>query len=142
MSSHVERTVRVNELFDAYGALLTPRQREILSMYYQLDFSLGEIADALDVTRQAVYDSVIRGVEALERTEALLGFLSKMNRVRDAIGRSLPLIERSYEKLNGRSQLIGDDAFVDPEMQSIADDLLAADDQLKHVHDILQERRG
>gem|GEM_PF-227678 len=142
MGSQVEKAVRVNELFDVYGALLTPRQREILSFYYQLDFSLGEIADTLDVTRQAVHDSIARGVETLEQTEAMLGLLTKLNRIRDVIGHTLPLIERSCERLDDTVQVVKRDASLRIEMQRIAEDLLAADDQLKNIHDILQHRRG
>ena len=45
-------------LLDCYGELLTERQREIAELYYNEDFSLSEIAQMQDITRQAVKDSL------------------------------------------------------------------------------------
>lgn len=52
-------------LYDFYGGMLTEKQRECFDMRYNQDLSLGEIAQALGVSRQAVCDN-------LARTEALL----------------------------------------------------------------------
>ena len=52
-------------LFDYYGDLLTERQKLCFDMHYNQDLSLGEIAQELSISRQAVYDN-------LSRTEALL----------------------------------------------------------------------
>ncbi|MRX70566.1 putative DNA-binding protein [Bacillus lacus] len=61
----LERTNRMNYLFDFYGGLLTPKQKSYMSLYYLDDYSLGEIADEYNVSRQAVYDNI-------KRTEAML----------------------------------------------------------------------
>ena len=52
-------------LFDTYGGMLTDKQRECFDMRHNQDLSLGEIAEELGVSRQAVNDN-------LTRTEALL----------------------------------------------------------------------
>lgn len=52
-------------LYDYYGDLLTERQKLCFDMHYNQDLSLGEIAQELSISRQAVYDN-------LSRTEALL----------------------------------------------------------------------
>ena len=52
-------------LYDYYGELLTQRQRLCFDLRYNQDFSLGEIAQELKISRQAVYDN-------LNRAEALL----------------------------------------------------------------------
>ena len=73
----VEKTVRMNLLFDFYGSLLTKRQREFFHLYYGEDLSLGEIANAYQISRQAVYDIIKRGSKSLEVFEASLGFIKE-----------------------------------------------------------------
>ena len=63
--SMLERTNRINTLFDFYGPLLTDKQQSILSLYYQDDYSLGEIAAEFEVSRQAVYEHLKRAEQAL-----------------------------------------------------------------------------
>ena len=53
-------------LFDFYGPLLTEKQQLVFKLYYYDDLSLGEIAQELNISRQAVYDII-------KRTENLLG---------------------------------------------------------------------
>ena len=52
----VEDKVYLIGLFDEYRMLLTENKREIFDMYYQLDLSLGEIAEIKGVSRQSVSD--------------------------------------------------------------------------------------
>ena len=52
-------------LYDYYGGLLTGKQRQCFDLRYNQDLSLGEIAQVMGVSRQAVSDN-------LTRTEALL----------------------------------------------------------------------
>lgn len=63
---------RVAALRELYGALLTERQREMLSWYYDYDLSLAEIAEQAGVSRQAVHDLLRRGVAVLEGYEGRL----------------------------------------------------------------------
>ncbi|RBN37609.1 putative DNA-binding protein, partial [Priestia megaterium] len=65
----LEKTTRMNYLFDFYQALLTPKQRSYMSLYYLDDYSLGEIAEEFDVSRQAVYDNIKRTEQMLEQYE-------------------------------------------------------------------------
>ena len=62
----MEKTLRMNLLFDFYGPLLTDRQRDVFRMYFQEDLSLAEIGEELDVSRQAVYDLLKRVQVSLE----------------------------------------------------------------------------
>ena len=77
MTSHLEKTQRVNLLMDCYGDLLTDKQRQYLSLYYEEDFSLSEIAEDLMVSRNAVYDQLKRAVASLEEYEAKLHVMEK-----------------------------------------------------------------
>ncbi|HHW56522.1 MAG TPA: putative DNA-binding protein [Clostridia bacterium] len=64
-------------LYDFYGALLTDKQKEIFEMYYLNDYSLGEISELLDISRQGVYDTLKRAESSLEFFEEKLGLVKK-----------------------------------------------------------------
>ena len=65
----LEKTKRVNDLIDLYGNLLTVNQLNILELYYMEDLSLKEIAEELNVSRNAVHDSLKRSLITLEDYE-------------------------------------------------------------------------
>lgn len=67
------KTIRMNYLFDFYQALLTQKQRNYLELFYLQDYSLSEIADTFDVSRQAVYDNIRRTGDLVEDYETKLG---------------------------------------------------------------------
>ncbi|CAI9386299.1 MULTISPECIES: putative DNA-binding protein [Bacillaceae] len=73
----LEKTTRMNYLFDFYQSLLTPKQRSYMSLYYLDDYSLGEIAAEYNVSRQAVYDNIKRTEAMLEEYENKLLLLQK-----------------------------------------------------------------
>ena len=73
----LEKTTRVNFLFDFYQSLLTEKQRIYMELYYLDDLSLGEIAEEYGVSRQAVYDNVRRTEVMLEDYEAKLMLFNK-----------------------------------------------------------------
>src|SRR5699024_9057816 len=56
-----------------YNSLLTDKQRRYIELYYLEDFAFSEIAEELDVTRQAVYDNLKRSKDLLEHYEQNLG---------------------------------------------------------------------
>lgn len=73
----LEKTTRINFLFDFYQSLLTDKQRIYMELYYLDDLSLGEIAEEYAVSRQAVYDNVRRTEAMLEDYEAKLSLFNK-----------------------------------------------------------------
>lgn len=73
----LEKTLRMNDLFDFYHVLLTERQREYMEMYYFEDYSLVEIAEQKNVSRQAVYDNIKRTEKILESYEEQLRLYEK-----------------------------------------------------------------
>ncbi|HET7657851.1 MAG TPA: putative DNA-binding protein [Bacillales bacterium] len=76
----IEKTMRMSNLFDFYGSLLTSKQRDYMQLYYFDDYSLGEIAEQFDVSRQAVYDTLRRTETMLEEFEEKLALLTKFQR--------------------------------------------------------------
>lgn len=90
----VDKTLRMNLLFDFYGQLLTERQRRFFEMYYADDLSLGEIAEHFGVSRQAVYDIIKRSAHSLEGFESLLGLVERYMRNKSRIEELDQLAER------------------------------------------------
>ncbi|MGP4072626.1 putative DNA-binding protein [Piscibacillus sp. B03] len=73
----LEKTTRINYLFDFYQELLTPKQKNYMELYYLEDYSLGEISETYDVSRQAVYDNIKRTEAMLEEYEDKLGLYKR-----------------------------------------------------------------
>lgn len=72
----IEKTNRMNALFEFYATLLTEKQMNYIELYYADDYSLGEIAEEYDVSRQAVYDNIKRTEKILEGYEKKLHMFS------------------------------------------------------------------
>ncbi|GCF92170.1 UPF0122 protein [Enterococcus florum] len=72
----IEKTNRMNGLFEFYATLLTEKQMNYMELYYADDFSLGEIAEEYSVSRQAVYDNIKRTEKILEDYERKLHLFS------------------------------------------------------------------
>ena len=93
-------------LFDTYGGMLTEKQRDCFDMRYNQDLSLGEIAEMLGVSRQAVNDN-------LKKTEALL------RRMEENIGS----VKRDIELRRAREEILAAvtvlDASSDPTVQTV-----------------------
>lgn len=73
----LEKTTRMNYLYDFYNSLLTPKQQSYMSLYYLDDYSLGEIAEEYEISRQAVYDNIKRTEAMLEEYEEKLLLFQK-----------------------------------------------------------------
>ena len=72
-------------LFDYYGGMLTDKQRDCFDMRHNQDLSLGEIADELGVSRQAVCDNLTRTEALLRRMEENIGCVKRDMRIRRAV---------------------------------------------------------
>ena len=71
-------------LLDYYGGMLTDKQRECFDMRYNQDLSLGEIAEMLGVSRQAVCDNLARTEALLRRMEENIGCVKRDMQIRKA----------------------------------------------------------
>ena len=72
-------------LFDTYGSMLTDKQRSCFDMRYNQDLSLGEIAEELGVSRQAVNDNLTRTEALLRRMEENIGSVKRDMLIRSAV---------------------------------------------------------
>ena len=77
------KTLRMNYLSDFYQSLLTNKQRNYLELFYLEDYSLSEIADTFNVSRQAVYDNIRRTGDLVEDYEKKLELYQKFEQRRE-----------------------------------------------------------
>lgn len=73
--------VESNVLFDIYGPLLTKRQREICSLYFEEDFSYTEISESLGISRAAVQDSLKKSMTQLHKYEDTIQYVTKRKKI-------------------------------------------------------------
>ncbi len=64
-------------LYDFYSELLTDKQQQMFEMYYLDDYSLKEISEHFEISRQGVRDSIKRTEKNLEDYEKKLKLVNK-----------------------------------------------------------------
>lgn len=92
----IEKTNRINALFDFYEPLLTPKQMIYIGLYYRDDYSLGEIAENYEVSRQAVYDNIRRTEKILEEYESKLHLYRNFQLQSEELDNLLKYVEKNY----------------------------------------------
>lgn len=96
--SMFEKMVRIGRLYDHYGTLLTERQQKCLELHFLQDWSLGEIAADLGVSRQAVNDILRRSEETLEEYEKKLKLLQQEAVRAERLNRAKNLLQESVQE--------------------------------------------
>ena len=79
----MEKNLEVSTLLDFYADLLTENQRMVLSLYYNEDFSLAEIAENQGITRQGVRDTVQKAQVQLFELEKKLHLAQRFKDVEE-----------------------------------------------------------
>ena len=102
----LEKSIYINELYDLYGSLLTKKQQEIIELYYCDDLSLGEISEQLEVSRNAIFDCLKKGIKQLENYENNLKLHQKnkeltvfFNKLKEENKNEISLIEEIERKV-------------------------------------------
>ena len=121
----VEKTIQISMLYDFYGELLTPRQKEVLQYYYEENYSLSETAEELGVSRQAVHDTIHKAEKALRSYEQKLGLVERFKRTEADT-------QRAVEELD---QIIGYLTDVSGAESAVFDNKMI--EKLKNVKNIL-----
>jgi len=78
----LEQRLYLAQLYDIYGPLLTDKQQRCLEMHLLEDFSMSEIGESLQVSRQAVYDILHRSEQIMAEYETKLGLAQRIARQR------------------------------------------------------------
>ncbi|HMA68343.1 MAG TPA: sigma factor-like helix-turn-helix DNA-binding protein [Candidatus Mcinerneyibacterium sp.] len=65
------------ELYEIYCSLLADKQKEYFKLYYLEDWSLGEIAEQFDISRQAVLSAIETAISNLISFEKKINLLRK-----------------------------------------------------------------
>lgn len=73
----LDEFLEVSILLGYYQNLLSDRQREYMVKHFEQDYSLSEIAKEYDISRQAVYDNIRRGIKILKEYEEKLSLLQR-----------------------------------------------------------------
>ncbi|MDN4494216.1 putative DNA-binding protein [Ureibacillus aquaedulcis] len=102
----LEKTTRMNFLFDFYQALLTDKQRSYMELYYLDDHSLGEIAESYKVSRQAVYDNIRRTEAMLEEYEDKLRLFEKFGERQEVLEKLTEAIKDETSSMEDRLALV------------------------------------
>lgn len=78
------KDLNYSTLLDYYGAMLTEKQKDTLSLYYDEDLSLSEISEIMKISRQGVMDILRRGEAVLNQLEQGLGLSAIYSNISDA----------------------------------------------------------
>lgn len=101
MAETMEKKLRLGDLYDHYGRLLTSKQQAILDQYCLDDLSLAEISENLEISRQAVFDTVRKVEKQLEELESNLNLLAKYERRKHLLDEALGLTNQLTDKASG-----------------------------------------
>lgn len=104
----IEKTNRMNALFEFYATLLTEKQMNYMELYYADDFSLGEIAEEYGISRQAVYDNIKRTEKILEEYERKLHLFSDYIMREELLDKLAEYVGAHYPKDESLPKLINE----------------------------------
>ena len=93
-----DRITETSLLYDFYGRLLTERQREVVELYHEEDYSLAEIAEKFSITRQGVHDTLKTAEKALADYEEKLGLVERFEESEKKIARIGAALDRVAEE--------------------------------------------
>ena len=78
----MEEKIEISILLNLYGNLLTETQKNYMDLYYNQDYSLSEIGDNENITRQAVRTILVKSKNKLYEYEHKLRFMEKENNIK------------------------------------------------------------
>ena len=97
-------------LFDFYGGLLTEKQSRVMSLYYDENYSIIEIAEEMGVSKQAVHENLRKSEKILSENEDKLGLVGrfiKTDRTIREIEKTIDELQASEKDPESREKLAG-----------------------------------
>jgi predicted DNA-binding protein YlxM (UPF0122 family) len=95
----MEKVVYLINLFDIYSELFTEKQKLYFMDYYFNNFTLQEISENYDVTRNAIHKSLKETEEKLLYYEEKLGIYDKSQKILSLLEDNIELKEKVEEIL-------------------------------------------
>lgn len=117
------QTYRMTMLFDFYGEVLTPRQKEFFDLYYNEDLSLAEIAENYGISRQGVRDVIVRAEAIMTDLEDKTGLMKRFMLMQQQVQAILGAAEK-IQTVNYRQ-------YDNPELARLADEITRSAQALK-----------
>ena len=102
-----QKDMRLSLLLDFYGDILTERRRELITLYYDEDLSLSEIAENTGISRQGVRDSIKKSEQELLHLEETLALAARFESLQKQVAEICKdLYALSEEHFDMRDSLI------------------------------------
>lgn len=117
------QTYRMTMLFDFYGEVLTPRQKEFFDLYYNEDLSLAEIAENYGISRQGVRDVIVRAEAIMTDLEDKTGLMKRFMLMQQQVQAILDAAEK-IQTVNYRQ-------YDNPELARLTDEITRSAQALK-----------
>lgn len=117
------QTYRMTMLFDFYGEVLTPRQKEFFDLYYNEDLSLAEIAENYGISRQGVRDVIVRAEAIMTDLEDKTGLMKRFMLMQQQVQAILDAAEKIHT-VNYRQ-------YDNPELARLANEITRSAQALK-----------
>ena len=117
------QTYRMTMLFDFYGEVLTPRQKEFFDLYYNEDLSLAEIAENYGISRQGVRDVIVRAEAIMTDLEDKTGLMKRFMLMQQQVQALLDAAEK-IQTVNYRQ-------YDNPELARLANEITRSAQALK-----------
>ncbi|MGI5979019.1 MAG: sigma factor-like helix-turn-helix DNA-binding protein [Oscillospiraceae bacterium] len=102
------KTLQMTMLLDFYGELLTPKQRRAVTLRYDDDFSLAEIAEDMGITRQGARDLLVRAEATLIETEQKTGIVRRFTEQREELDRMDGQLRQLISMTDGPARELGE----------------------------------
>ena len=77
----MDKRIRLNLLYDYYKEFFTEKQQSYFEDYYYSNYSLGEIAEANNVSRNAIHNQLKIVEDRLEEMESILNLVDKKSKI-------------------------------------------------------------